>query len=72
MKTKLLHKGKIYDEKILYVVYYGHNKLLKLVNAQVVEQSFQENTEYRTILMGIDQTSNVGYLIDSSADKVIE
>ncbi|NCS36270.1 MAG: hypothetical protein GPJ14_19380 [Microcystis aeruginosa G11-01] len=72
MKTKLLHKGKIYDEKILYVVYYGHNKLLKLVNAQVVEQSFQENTEYRMILMGIDQTSNVGYLIDSSADKVIE
>lgn len=72
MKTKLLYKGKIHDEKIIYIVYYGHDEPLKLVNAQVTEQSFQENTEYPMILMGVNQTSNVGYLIDSSADKVTE
>lgn len=70
--TNLLHKGKIQDGKTFYAVYFGTSQPVIKWNVRVEENNFEENAEYRLIRMGINPTSKVGYVIDSSADKARE
>ena len=65
MKTKLLHKGRIDNGKVLCVVYYGHNDKLNLPDIQVESELPEQHGNYRASFLGVDSNSGVGFLIDS-------